>query len=63
MLTEIEQNLWADAFGVTIFQHPGLTAWNSNYVSNVSRHPAVPGGVLGLLGVGSRLSGLPVHDG
>ncbi len=42
LLTEIEQNLWADAFGVTIFQHPGVTAWNSNYVSNVSDIPLSP---------------------
>ena len=36
LLLQIEQELWADGFGVTIFQHPGLTAYNSNYVSNVS---------------------------
>jgi peptide/nickel transport system substrate-binding protein len=36
LLLEIEQHLWSDGFGVTIFQHPGLTAWNSEYVSNVS---------------------------
>ena len=42
LLLQIEQNLWGDAFGVTIFQHPGVTAWNSTYVSNVSDIPLAP---------------------
>lgn len=42
LLLQIEQQLWADGFGVTIFQHPGLTAFNSNYVSNVSSIPLSP---------------------
>lgn len=42
LLLEIEQNLWADGFGVTIFQHPGVTAFNSTYVSNVSDIPLAP---------------------
>jgi len=42
LLIQIEQHLWNDAFGVTLFQHPGLTAWNSNYVSNVSDIPLAP---------------------
>jgi len=28
ILTEIEQQLWADAFGTTIFQFPGIHAWS-----------------------------------
>ncbi len=35
LLIEIEQQLWADAFGVTIFQFPAVSAYNSNYVSGV----------------------------
>ena len=27
---EVEKLLWADAFGTTIFQFPGVNAWNSN---------------------------------
>jgi peptide/nickel transport system substrate-binding protein len=42
LLLQIEQALWADGFGVTLFQHPGLTAFNSNYVSNVSSIPLSP---------------------
>jgi glutathione transport system substrate-binding protein len=42
LLLQIEQQLWADAFGVTLFQHPGLTAWNSTYVNNVSDIPLSP---------------------
>ena len=56
LLLEIEQNLWADAFGVTIFQHPAITAYNSTYVTNVSAITAVADDVLELLGVGSRLT-------
>ncbi len=36
MLLEIEQNLFADAFGLPIFQHPAITAYNSTYVDGVS---------------------------
>ena len=37
ILLEIEQNLVADAFGTTIFQFPGLMAYNSTYVDGTSR--------------------------
>ena len=42
LLLEIEQNLWADAFGVTIFQHPGITAYNSTYVDRRRRRSPWP---------------------
>jgi peptide/nickel transport system substrate-binding protein len=42
LLLDIEKELWADGFGVTLFQHPGLTAYNSNYVSGVSNIPLAP---------------------
>ncbi|WP_426594576.1 ABC transporter substrate-binding protein [Cellulomonas sp. McL0617] len=30
ILTDIEKQLWADAFGTTIFQFPGIHAWTKN---------------------------------
>ena len=33
---EVESNLVADAFGLPIFQHPSITAYNSTYVEGVS---------------------------
>lgn len=42
LLLQIEQELWSDGFGVTLFQHPGLTAYNGNYVGNVSTIPLSP---------------------
>jgi len=42
LLVDIESELWADAFGVTIFQHPGLTAYNSTYVTGVSTIALAP---------------------
>ncbi len=42
LLLGIEKELWADAFGVTLFQFPGLTAFNSNYVTGVSAIPLAP---------------------
>ncbi|MFD6167331.1 ABC transporter family substrate-binding protein, partial [Oerskovia sp. NPDC060287] len=27
---EVEKNLWADAFGTTIFQFPAIQGWNEN---------------------------------
>jgi len=36
LLIQIEQQLWADAFGTTIFQHPAITAFNANYVSGIN---------------------------
>lgn len=43
ILLEVEQNLWADAFGTTIFQFPGVTAWNENVsgVSTIALSPTI----------------------
>ena len=41
-MLQIEQQLWADGFGVTLYQFPDVTAWNSTYVSNVSDIPLAP---------------------
>jgi len=40
--TEIESNLVADAFGLPIFQHPAITAYNSTYVDGVSNIAIAP---------------------
>lgn len=40
--TEVEQNLFADAFGLPIFQHPSITAYNSTYVDGVSNIALAP---------------------
>jgi peptide/nickel transport system substrate-binding protein len=42
ILQQVEQHLYQDGFGVPIYQHPGLTAWNSNYVTGVSDIPLSP---------------------
>jgi peptide/nickel transport system substrate-binding protein len=42
ILIEIEQHLFADAFGLPIFQHPSITAYNSNYVDGVSNIALAP---------------------
>ncbi len=42
ILLEVEQNLVADAFGTTIFQFPGMMAYNSTYVENVTSIPLAP---------------------
>ena len=42
LLVEIEQHLWADAFGTTIFQFPSVLAYNSTYVNGVSSIPLSP---------------------
>ncbi|CAN5260432.1 ABC transporter family substrate-binding protein [soil metagenome] len=41
LLTTVEKNLWADAYGVTIFQFPGVTAWSKS-IDNVSTAPLAP---------------------
>jgi peptide/nickel transport system substrate-binding protein len=38
---EVEKELWADAYGTTIFQFPGLTWWNSG-VGGIEMNPLVP---------------------
>ncbi len=42
ILVEVEQNLFADAFGLPIFQHPSITAYNSTYVDGVSNIAIAP---------------------
>jgi peptide/nickel transport system substrate-binding protein len=42
ILIEVEQNLFADAFGLPIFQHPAITAYNSTYVDGVRNIPIAP---------------------
>ncbi|MFM6980571.1 MAG: ABC transporter family substrate-binding protein [Micrococcales bacterium] len=42
LLIEVEKNLWADAYGVTVFQFPGVTAYNSNKVSGIVPAPLAP---------------------
>ncbi|MBO3089000.1 ABC transporter family substrate-binding protein [Cellulomonas dongxiuzhuiae] len=37
ILGEVEKHLIDDAFGVTIFQFPGVTAWNTSKVGNVQK--------------------------
>ena len=37
LLAQIETELVNDAFGVTIFQFPGVTAWNPEKIGNVSK--------------------------
>ena len=35
ILAEVEAQLVETGFGLPLFQHPGVTAFNSNYVSNI----------------------------
>jgi peptide/nickel transport system substrate-binding protein len=42
ILLEVEQNLVADAFGTTIFQFPGMMAYNSTYIDGVTSIPLAP---------------------
>lgn len=42
LLLQIEKHLWADGFGVTIFQFPEITAWNTTYVTGVSSIALAP---------------------
>jgi peptide/nickel transport system substrate-binding protein len=37
ILGELEAHLVEDAFGVTIFQFPGVTAWNPENIDNISK--------------------------
>jgi peptide/nickel transport system substrate-binding protein len=41
LLAQIDKDLWDDAYGVTIFQFPEVTAW-SDKVKNVSDNPLSP---------------------
>ena len=42
LLAQIETELVNDAFGVTIFQFPGVTAWNPEKIGNVSKLTIAP---------------------
>jgi peptide/nickel transport system substrate-binding protein len=42
ILIEVEKHLFADAFGLPIFQHPSITAYNSTYVDDVSNIAIAP---------------------
>ncbi|WP_298459483.1 ABC transporter family substrate-binding protein [uncultured Cellulomonas sp.] len=42
ILADVEAHLVEDAFGVTIFQFPGVTAWNPSAITNVSKIPINP---------------------
>ncbi len=42
ILIEVEQNLFADAFGLPLFQHPQITAYNSTYVDGVDNIAIAP---------------------
>ena len=42
LLLGIEQELVKDGFGMTLFQHPGITAFNSTYVTGVTDIPLTP---------------------
>ncbi len=43
ILLEVEQNLWADAFGTVLFQFPGVAAWNENVsgASTIALSPTI----------------------
>lgn len=42
LLTEIETSLFDDAYGVTLFQFPGVTAWDETKVTGVTPAPLSP---------------------
>ena len=42
-LVTVEKTMVDDAFGVTLYQFPGVTSWNGNRVSGVSTIPLSPG--------------------
>jgi peptide/nickel transport system substrate-binding protein len=39
---DAEKELWADAYGITIFQFPGVTSWNTSKVEGVVPAPLAP---------------------
>ncbi len=41
LLGDVDKNGWTDAYGVTIFQFPDITAWSNN-ISNVKDAPLSP---------------------
>lgn len=42
IMTEIDKLLFEDAYGITLFQFPGVTAWNTSVVDNVQPAPLSP---------------------
>jgi peptide/nickel transport system substrate-binding protein len=42
LLIEIEKLLWADAYGVTVFQFPGVTAYDNTVVEGIVPAPLAP---------------------
>ena len=42
ILKEIDALLWEDAYGVTIYQHPAITAYDQNRIENVSNSTLAP---------------------
>lgn len=43
IIVDAEKLLWDDAFGLPIFQHPGVTAYNENYLTGIEPFPLSPG--------------------
>lgn len=42
LLTDVEKQLWSDAYGVTVFQFPGVTAYDSKKISGIVPAPLAP---------------------
>lgn len=42
LLKTVEQNVWADGYGVTVFQFPGVTAFNSKKIEGITPAPLAP---------------------
>ncbi len=42
LLADVDKNAWSDAYGVTLFQFPDISAWSSN-VQNLKDNPLSPG--------------------
>lgn len=42
LLIEIEKLIWADAYGVTVFQFPGVTAYDNTVVDGIVPAPLAP---------------------
>jgi peptide/nickel transport system substrate-binding protein len=42
LLANVDKNAWSDAYGVTLFQFPDISAWSSN-VQNLKDNPLSPG--------------------
>jgi peptide/nickel transport system substrate-binding protein len=42
LLSDVDKNAWSDAYGVTIFQFPDISAWSNN-VQNLKDNPLSPG--------------------